>query len=175
MKKGVIISACAAAVVITAAIILIPMVAERMKPEINFELIIDSEFKATADISYGDEVFTAEIDKRGLKSYSIEITAPSNLQGLRFDTDNGHSKISYKDIEITLSGNHAMSGAFMPIIANVLDSASTGVDLQYSRSGDEIVIEGQSQSGVYVFRVDSSDLSIKSLSVPSAELRCVFS
>lgn len=125
-------------------------------------------------IRYGDIAYTADIFADEVGEFTLEISEPQDLKGLKVSLGGEGMILSYAGMQWMGGSGDLPQAAVAAAIRNVFSSAS-GQGVQPSETSDGcFVLQGGSASGDYRFIFDENGMP-KKLTIPSLDLEVEFS
>ncbi|MCM1334223.1 MAG: hypothetical protein NC084_08285 [Bacteroides sp.] len=126
---------------------------------------LDRAFSATAEIRFGKENCKAVIKRFAEKDWELYVTEPYAIEGLIVTIRDGETSLSMVELEgFADLSEEAVSTA--KLISDAFDAAKDGT---VSKSGDTIMVTGDSENAHYTLTLDvagaPSELSLSGRSV----------
>ena len=135
---------------------------------------ISDDFICNAEIKYKDITASAKITRAQTRIYEIELTSPSHLKDFKLSYDNGTVNVSYKGFKINLGEENKSLESIPKILADTMDSLVSGVEFNTNEKEGDVTIQGNNSNYDYNAVVDIKNMQLKSLEIPSQELKCDF-
>lgn len=125
-----------------------------------------SNYTFDAVVHYDDDVANVSLAKTGPESISMAFTSPEELEGLDVQIEGGEITMSYRELEIDLSGYDLPSQSVIAGLWEVLSSEAGGT-LSAQAEGETVIAKG----GVYIYNFtiefDKATMHIKKISMPN--------
>ena len=134
---------------------------------------IPADISVTADIEYKGKNYQANIVKT-VSTYTVEMTEPPALKGLKWSFDGVDTELSYKGINVDLGDKSLLSGSISNAIIGSINNATGDSGVKLAASGNTYTLSGRTESGDYILSVDKSSGEIKKLEIPNIDFSALF-
>lgn len=134
---------------------------------------LGGNFVATALLEYGDTTVEAEIVKEQANRYTMTITAPDSLKGMKVKLQDDDIFVQYGILKYQVKNEDFPNTAAIKLLVNAVFSA-VSEDAVLEAESDTLVVSGNVGVGEYFLTIDRKTGHMLKLEVPSENFLLVF-
>lgn len=135
---------------------------------------LQSDFVATAEISYQGVSFVADCNKTADGSITLLLTEPESLAGVTLTVDDTTSTVSYGDLSVSLDQDSFLSQSAASVLLATLNTAGASQGVSFDLDGNTVMINGTSDDGTFSLRLDPADGGSMTIDLPAQEFSGTF-
>lgn len=135
---------------------------------------LQSDFIATAEISYQGVSFVADCNKTADGSITLVLTEPESLSGVTLTVDDTTSTVSYGDLSVALDQDSFFSQSAASVLLATLNTAGASQGVSFDLDGNTVIINGNSDDGSFSLRFDPTDGGSMTIDLPEQEFSGTF-
>ena len=131
-------------------------------------------FDAKATIKMGDIEAEADINRTKEGVCTVELTSPKGLSGMTFSFDQQNVTVSYMGLSLELDNDSVLTSSMTKAVVASINMAAEPHGVSMAVEGEALVIKGTTESGDFTLKLDRSNYSVLTLSIPNLDLECNF-
>lgn len=131
-------------------------------------------FDAKATIKMGDIEAEADINRTKEGVCTVELTSPKGLSGMTFSFDQQNVTVSYMGLSLELDNDSVLTSSMTKAVVASINMAAEPHGVSMAVEGEALVIKGATESGDFTLKLDRSNYSVLTLSIPNLDLECNF-
>ncbi len=135
---------------------------------------LNHSFDAKATIKMGDIEAEADINRTEEGVCTVRLTNPKGLSGMTFSFDQENVTISYMGLSLELDNDSVLTSSMTKAVVASINMAAQPHGVSMALEGDALIIKGTTESGDFTLKLDRSDYSVLTLSIPNLDLECNF-
>lgn len=131
-------------------------------------------FDAKATIKMGDIEAEADINRTKEGVCTVELTSPKGLSGMTFSFDQQNITVSYMGLSLELDNDSVLTSSMTKAVVASINMAAEPHGVSMAVEGEALIIKGATESGDFTLKLDRSNYSVLTLSIPNLDLECNF-
>lgn len=131
-------------------------------------------FDAKATIKMGDIEAEADINRTKEGVCTVQLTSPKGLSGMTFSFDQKNVTVSYMGLSLELDNDSVLTSSMTKAVVASINMAAEPHGVSMALEGEALVIKGTTESGDFTLKLDRSNYSVLTLSIPNLDLECNF-
>lgn len=135
---------------------------------------LNQGFDAKATIKMGEIEAEADINRTKEGICTVKLTSPKGLSGMTFSFDRQNVTVSYMGLSLELDNDSVLTSSMTKAVVASINMAAEPHGVSMALEGEALVIKGTTESGDFTLKLDRSDYSVLTLSIPNLDLECNF-